>query len=212
MIAAVLRAIWGLSTAYDRAAPIDPVAPYGWETARSERRDVADRSGHDRPREIADLVEGGAIAGPPETPARLTVEIRPTATVADSGVATFPPRPDRAPSPRVDPGTLYLSQRVLLHLQRLGAHAANEVAPMGATQGGMTTALDTGQSSLTKVLTRLVAAGALTESRGHVEGAPRRLKVYRLTPLGESIARDLRHRTPGGVAPPSREPHSPRAG
>jgi DNA-binding MarR family transcriptional regulator len=111
----------------------------------------------------------------------------------------------------VDPAALQLSQRILLHLQRLGAFGVTEVAPVGATQIGMTEALGVRQSSLTKVLTRLVAAGALTESKGHVEGAPRRLKIYRLTPLGESVARDLRRRASTGRVAPSREPWGPSA-
>jgi DNA-binding MarR family transcriptional regulator len=167
------------------------------------------RQARDRPKEIAELVEPPE-EGPAATP-RLTVEIRPPVSDPPPSDAPREVRPGRRPAPRVDPAALQLSQRILLHLQRLGAFGVTEVAPVGATQIGMTEALGVRQSSLTKVLTRLVAAGALTESKGHVEGAPRRLKIYRLTPLGESVARDLRRRASTGRVAPSREPWGPSA-
>jgi hypothetical protein len=95
-------------------------------------------------------------------------------------------------------GTLGLSAttagRVILHIARLGRVGADEVAPSGSSQKGMSGELGVRQGTLTKVLQRLVAAGALTVDRRHVAGSDRRLKVYRLTELGESIARDLRRR------------------
>ena len=47
------------------------------------------------------------------------------------------------------------------------------------------------QTSLTRVVRQLVASGVLTESRAHVLGLNRRVKVYRLTILGFTLARYL---------------------
>jgi DNA-binding MarR family transcriptional regulator len=93
---------------------------------------------------------------------------------------------------RVKRDVLRLSHRVVLHIAQQGFLPPNEVAPLGLSQTGMVADLGATQSSLTKVLQRLEAAGVLTVGRAHVRGQPRRLKVYRLTPLGESLARELR--------------------
>jgi len=82
----------------------------------------------------------------------------------------------------------------------------NDVAPVGLSQTGLSEALGATQSSIAKVLQRLVAAGVLTVSRRHVSGQGRRLLVYELTPLGEALARDLRrsqHPGPGAPPPPN---------
>ncbi|MGI0053185.1 MAG: hypothetical protein ACREC5_08795 [Thermoplasmata archaeon] len=55
----------------------------------------------------------------------------------------------------------------------------------------MCAGLSVEQSQLTRVLARLISAGVLTESRRHVRGEGRRLKDYQLTPLGESLAREI---------------------
>jgi DNA-binding PadR family transcriptional regulator len=60
------------------------------------------------------------------------------------------------------------------------------------------------QGTLAKVLSRLEAAGVVRSGRRHVSGEPRRLKVYELTGLGESVARDIRH--PPRSNPPPRPP------
>ena len=87
------------------------------------------------------------------------------------------------------------SQRVILHILRQGRLDPNELAPVGLSQAGIGAALGLRQSSLAKALARLVAAGVLSVGRRHVEHQVRRLKVYELTPLGETLARDLRRRT-----------------
>lgn len=115
-------------------------------------------------------------------------------------------------SAAVEAPTLRIAQRVVLHLARLGRFGPDEVAPPGATQGGMSEALGVRQSSLTKVLARLVAGGALEESTGHVQGAPRRLKIYRLSSLGEAIARDLRRSGHGGPREAAEPPVAPARG
>lgn len=109
--------------------------------------------------------------------------------------ATVPPAPEAA-GPR-----LKLSQRVMLHLYRQGHLAEGEVAPIGFTQSGMSDALGVAQSPLSSVLRRLTVAGLVVQDTRHVRGQPRRLRVYRLTPLGESVARDLYlHPHSGGTA------------
>ncbi|MCI4321306.1 MAG: hypothetical protein L3K05_03245 [Thermoplasmata archaeon] len=105
---------------------------------------------------------------------------------------------------------LRTSQRVILQVMAQGRLAPGEVAPFGLSQAGMGEALHLTQSSLAKTLGRLVAAGVLTVGRRHVEHQDRRLKVYELTPLGESLARDLRHRSVrASLAPPDRRPPRP---
>jgi DNA-binding MarR family transcriptional regulator len=92
---------------------------------------------------------------------------------------------------------------VLLHLFTQGQLADGEVAPMSFTQGGMAERLQVGQSPLSSVLRRLVVAGLVSQDTRHVRGQPRRLRVYRLTPLGESVSRDLYHRQIPGRQYPS---------
>ena len=84
--------------------------------------------------------------------------------------------------------------RVIMHLASLGRLGSDEVALVGHSQRGMTEALGIRQGTLAKVLSRLERAGVLEVDRRHVRGGPRRLKVYRLTALGESVAREIRHR------------------
>jgi len=87
-----------------------------------------------------------------------------------------------------------LAARVLLHLAELAPLGPNDIASLGRTQQGIVAVLAVRQGSLTKVLSRLLAGDAVTVERRYVSGANQRLKVYRLTSLGESLARDLRRR------------------
>jgi DNA-binding MarR family transcriptional regulator len=99
---------------------------------------------------------------------------------------------------------------VILHLSRLGRIGPDDIAPIGFTQEGIAAALNVRQGTLVKVLQRLKAAEVLTVDRRHVSGVDRRRYVYRLTALGESVARDLRH--PTATAPPVGRPNPWRAG
>ncbi|MCI4358652.1 MAG: helix-turn-helix transcriptional regulator [Thermoplasmata archaeon] len=56
----------------------------------------------------------------------------------------------------------------------------------------MIDSLEINQGTLAGPLQRLVVSGALTVERGHARGADRRVKVYRLTPLGERLVEELR--------------------
>jgi|HubBroStandDraft_1064217.scaffolds.fasta_scaffold145484_1 DNA-binding PadR family transcriptional regulator len=80
-----------------------------------------------------------------------------------------------------------------MHLARLGRLSNDEIGVLGHTQRGMTESLGVPQGSVAKTLGRLEGAGVVVVDRRHVQGQPRRLKVYRLTSLGESVARDLLH-------------------
>ena len=121
---------------------------------------------------------------PPSASATRNVVIAtPTEATAQAAV------PARAVSADAD-----TAGRVILHLARLGRLAYDDVGFVGHTQAGMSEALSIRQGTLTKVLSRLVAAKVVEVDRRHVHGQSRRLNVYRLTALGESVARDIRVR------------------
>ena len=84
--------------------------------------------------------------------------------------------------------------KVIVHLALLGRLGNDEVGRLGFTQRGMTAALGIRQGNLTKVLSRLQAARVIEVDRRHVAGEARRVNVYRLTALGESVAREIRRR------------------
>ena len=113
-------------------------------------------------------------------------------TPSSEGHEPAPAIPSTSPEPEQSGGPrLKLSQRVMLHLYLQGHLADGEVAPFGFTQGGMAEKLRVAQSPLSSVLRRLVVAGLVSQDTRHVRGQPRRLRVYRLTPVGEVVARDL---------------------
>ena len=131
----------------------------------------------------------GPALGPPDPETTA-----PVALVGPSASAVLPvPEPISPPGPPAPSGAprLKLSQRVMLHLYKQGHLGDGEVAPIGFTQGGMSEQLGVAQSPLSSVLRRLVVAGLVVQDTRHVRGQPRRLRVYRLSPLGESVARDL---------------------
>lgn len=96
------------------------------------------------------------------------------------------------PGPTLGDARLPAARKILVHLLSLGRLGEDDVARRGFTQAGMVEALGLSQGTIAKTLTRLEAANVLKADRRHVEGQPTRLKVYRLTPLGESVARDAR--------------------
>lgn len=139
-------------------------------------------------------LEGAAGSKAPSTRAAETPSPKSAAEVPATVARAEAPVPAVAPSGLAAPGrtALFLSQRIVLHLAQLGTLGPAEVAPVGFSQLGISQALKVRQNALTNVLRRLVAAGALTEDVRHVRGQPRRLKVYRLSARGESLAHDLR--------------------
>ena len=93
-----------------------------------------------------------------------------------------------------DPGEgIGLAARVILHLADLSRLGPNDMANLSSTQQGMVAELGVRQDSLVKVLQRLVAGNAVIVDRRFVLAVNRRMKVYRLSTFGESVARDLRH-------------------
>lgn len=89
---------------------------------------------------------------------------------------------------------LKLSQRIVVHLSVQGRLYDDEIATPAFTQAGMAEALGVGQSPLSNTLRRLVLGGVLFQDVRHVRGRPKRLKVYRLTSMGEALAAELRRR------------------
>jgi PKD repeat protein len=85
-----------------------------------------------------------------------------------------------------------LSSRLVVYLSQLGALRDDDVPTVDWTQFGMSERLGARQNVISNVLRRLVSAGVVEEDLRHVQRQPRRLKVYRLTPRGEALARDLR--------------------
>ena len=86
-----------------------------------------------------------------------------------------------------------MAARVILHLSSLPRLGPNDVAHLEQTQQGMVATFGVLQGSLVRVLQRLVAGEVVAVERRFVSGVNRRMKVYRLTPLGVAAAHDLRH-------------------
>lgn len=95
---------------------------------------------------------------------------------------------------------LKLSQRIVVHLSMQGRLYDDEIATPAFTQAGMAEALGVGQSPLSNTLRRLVLGGVLSQDVRHVRGRPKRLKVYRLTSMGEALAVELRRREANKLA------------
>jgi len=123
------------------------------------------------------------------------------AKVSEAGLELVPPTPRDLPPParaRSASRRADTAGRVILHLASAGRLGPDDVARRGHTQQGIVDALGIPQGTVAKVLVRLAAADVVEVSLRHVAGEARRLKVYRLTSLGESVARDIRHRPPSG--------------
>ncbi len=142
--------------------------------------------------------EDSAVSSEPVRPARDRREVPGPVEPEDVTRATVSLEPSE---PAATAG------RVISHLFSLGRLGREEIATVGHTQKGMTDTLHVRQGTLAKVLSRLEAAGVLETDRRHVSGQPRRLKVYYLTGLGESVARDLRHKVPQYTLRGESSPH-----
>lgn len=93
---------------------------------------------------------------------------------------------------RAGPPVPSLPQRVLLHLLAQPRLGNDEVAPVAYSQSGMATSLGKPQAAFAKALQRLETQGLVESDTRHVQGQLRRMKVYRLTALGENVAKELR--------------------
>jgi DNA-binding MarR family transcriptional regulator len=136
-------------------------------------------------------------AGPP-TPADPPVLLQPQAVVppAIDPLASEPLEAPAASSPSPSalptaPPSRPLSDQVLVQLFRLGRPDPNAAVPPGFTQEGLALALGRPQSAFARSLLRLEEAGLISVQVAHVQGRRRRLKVYGLTPQGESAVRRL---------------------
>ncbi len=150
-------------------------------------------SGPASPGPAATAPEAGAAVVPP------TALLGPESREPSGPPAPAPPVPDSPLTPPPRPPTvpaeaLRLSFRLVLHIAAQGAVGAHEVAPPELTQAGMAKALGAKQNTIATLLKRLEVAQVLTSDVRHVKGAPRRMKVYRLTTRGEELARDIRTR------------------
>jgi PKD repeat protein len=85
-----------------------------------------------------------------------------------------------------------ISDRLLVRLYDLGRPDPNAPVPDGFTQDGLAAALGTVQSGIARSLLRLEEAGMIASEVAHVPNRVRRVKVYRLSPRGES---EVRRRT-----------------
>lgn len=140
----------------------------------------------------------GAASAAPASPMALTQ--------ASFDAAAAP----RSPSPRaVSEETLRLSERVILHLARQPALTAYDFGTPERTQSWMTQAFGSSQSAISNLLVRLAAAGVVRGETRHVNGIPRRVKVYELTAYGTQVARELRARTPGEARASAATPSLP---
>jgi hypothetical protein len=98
-----------------------------------------------------------------------------------------------------------LGDRILVHLLRQGRLASDALAPQSVTQSGLSEALGRPQSAFARTLQRLESSGLVFTELRHVQGAPRRLKVYRLTGTGEAKALELRRRASEPARPKGTE-------
>jgi PKD repeat protein len=137
-------------------------------------------------------IGGGAASTSPELVSPVVFGVSASPPDATTTVAG-PNRSDASSDPR-------LSERILAHLYWRGRTDSHGVPRFEATQNGIAEALGLRQSVVSKVVSRLVAAGVLRTELLHVTGARRRVKVYTLTARGEAFARSLR--PPGDRSPP----------
>lgn len=107
--------------------------------------------------------------------------------------------------------TLRTSYRILLHLARQGRYGPDEIPPKAFSQAGMVEATGLTQGAIVGILQRFVAAGVLSVERGHVHGIDRRVKIYRLTDVGETVVREIRRRQSAPPSPFGTDRAEPRA-
>jgi tetratricopeptide (TPR) repeat protein len=88
--------------------------------------------------------------------------------------------------------TLSVPERILLHLMKSRFDSSSPTAPRDATQEGIGDSVGAYRSYVSTSLKTLVAEGLVTSRLAHVQGHPRRVKAYLLTPGGQLRARGLR--------------------
>lgn len=150
-------------------------------------------------RRRAEADEPGPTEGPvpsPPTPAGSVTAAAHVAVGAPEGATSPSPPPASAEAlPLSEPSGLAASRRLALQLLRnmgtLPRVAPGELPGPEWTQAGLARSVGAGQSAISRVLRRLAAAGIVEVETAHVSGGGRRVRVYRLTPRGERLARAL---------------------
>jgi len=139
-----------------------------------------------------------APAGPPAG--------EPMPPAAPSEPPEAPPGPRVGLTPEAPPSTLATPTRItdalVRHLAGLPKLWPNDIPSKAWTQAGIADAIGAGQSAVSRVLRRLVAAGIVTVETRHVGGSDRRLRIYRLTERGERLGKALREIPPRDPEPP----------
>ena len=128
--------------------------------------------------------EAGDLETPPER----------TRLAAGLPVEAGPPRPQGRAAPSAEVVGARLALRVVAYLGSLPR--AEGAAGVAATQVGIARAVGARQSSVSRVLARLVASGIATSQVEHIPNASRRMRVYRLTPRGDRLARAVAYAAP----------------
>ncbi|MCI4366880.1 MAG: PKD domain-containing protein [Thermoplasmata archaeon] len=95
-----------------------------------------------------------------------------------------------------------ITDALLRHLSTLPKLYPGDLPNRSWTQGGIAESIGAGQSAVSRVLRRLVAAGIVTVETRHVAGSPRRVRIYRLTERGERLGRALREAPGPRNSPP----------
>ncbi len=112
-------------------------------------------------------------------------------SVAEGAYPTVPLAMSEFAEPSLEEYRLYA--RIILWLSRQPRVDRMETAPPSLTQAGMASELGASLSSISSGLRRLTEGGALEEWRSHVRGRRLRVKVYQLTPEGQTLAEHLRN-------------------
>ena len=87
-----------------------------------------------------------------------------------------------------------ISARLVVHIARQPRLSASDHGLSPLTQEGMAEALKSTPASVSHALGRLSIAGLIRDSRRHVSGRSRRVRVYQLTAEGETMARYILNR------------------
>lgn len=149
-----------------------------------------------------------APGGIPASPAPALATPRPEPSDGSPGATVELRSPERTSPSAPAPSTLTTPTRItdalVRHLAGLPRLGPNDLPTADWTQAGIASSIGAGQSAVSRVLQRLVAAGIVSVETRHVEGSVRRLRIYRLTERGERLGRALRE------APADRTPSGPR--
>lgn len=186
--AALLRGFGALALPGERTAGVDGEAPYGWETRRPFAPYQAETLATDRPREIAELVEGPAASVVPRA------EDAPAVPLARPPAAPAPPT-----APESDPGRLRLAARLLVGLEGPSRAPSDRVAAnASATIESLARELSAPEATVGRLLEGLAAVDIVAVVPGSGTGGRAR---FRLTPRGRSFVSDRLAAVGGRGAP-----------